>query len=175
MVTKKIKNTVIRLEKGDITDMDIEAFVFYARSDLELGSGYGTAILTRGGTNVRKELKNFGTLEVGQVAVTSAGEMKAKYIIHVVGPKFQEKDTETKLRTTMRNALKAAEEKGIQSIAFPPMGSGFYGVPPELCATVMVSEIKKYLGNGSNIKEVVFCVLHTRDFNPLKAQLEALG
>jgi len=172
---KKIKNTILRLEKGDITDMDIEAFVFYARSDLELGSGYGTAILTRGGPNVRKELKNFGTLEVGQAIVTAAGEMKAKYIIHAVGPKFQEKDTETKLRTTMRNALKAAEEKGIQRIAFPPMGSGFYGVPPELCAGVMVSEVKKYVENGSIIKEVVFCALHTRDFNPLNAELEALG
>ena len=175
MVEKKIKNSIVRLIKGDVTDLDIEAFVFYARSDLELGSGYGTAISVRGGPEVKKELKAVGSLDMGEAAVTSAGNMKAKYIVHAVGPKFQEVDTEAKLRKTMKSALDAAESKGITRIAFPPMGSGFYGVPPDICAEIMVSEVKTYLENNTKIREVVFCPLHTRDFNPLKARLEVLG
>lgn len=173
---KKIKNGIIRLLKGDVTDIDVEAFVYYARNDLELGSGYGTAISLRGGPEVKGELKGKGPLEMGDSVVTSAGSMKAKFIVHSVGPKFQEIDLEAKLRKTMANALKAAEEKGIVELAFPPMGSGFYGVAPDLCAEVMVSEVKKYFeNNGAKIKQVVFVPFHTRDFNPIKAKLESLS
>ncbi len=175
MIEKKIKNSVIRLEKGDVTDIEIDAFVYYAKSDLDLGSGYGTAISVRGGPTVKKELESLAPVKLTEAVVSSAGEMKANYIVHAVGPKFQEQDTEAKLIATMKNALKAADEKGIEKIAFPPMGSGFYGVPPDLCAKVMVSTIKEYLGNETRIKEVVIVPMHTRDYKPLQAQIEALG
>ena len=175
MVEKKIKNSVLRLEKGDVTDIEIDAFVYYARSDLDIGSGYGTAILVRGGLEVKKDLETKGPVADGESVVSTAGMMKAKYIIHSVGPKFQEQNTEEKLRKTMKSALRAADEKGIERVAFPPMGSGFYGIPPDLCAQVMVSTIKEHLGNNTKIKEVVIVPLHMRDFTPLKAQFEALG
>jgi len=171
---KRINGTSVRLEMGDITDLDIEAFVFYARSDLELGSGYGTAIMVRGGPGVKKELESLAPVKTGEAVVTSAGELKAKYIVHAVGPKFQEPDTEGKLRKTMQAAIEAAEARGIERLAFPPMGSGFYGVPPDLCAEVMVSVLKEHLSNGSRLKEVVFCPLHARDYDPIRKKLGSL-
>jgi O-acetyl-ADP-ribose deacetylase len=174
MVDKKIGNTTIRLVRGDITDLQIEAFVYYAEPSLKLGSGFGNAIATRGGPSVQAELKGFGTLKVGEAVVTEAGEMKAKFIIHAVGPRFQEADTEAKVRTSTSNSLKRAEEKGIKQIAFPPMGCGFYGVPPDVSARAMLVAIKEHVEKKSAIKDVAIVVRDTRDFGPFEKALNAL-
>jgi len=85
-ISRKINQSTISLRTGDITDMEVEAFVYYARNDLKLGAGYGNAIAVRGGPSIQKELDEIGELEVGEAAVTDAGNMKSQYIIHAVGP-----------------------------------------------------------------------------------------
>jgi O-acetyl-ADP-ribose deacetylase (regulator of RNase III) len=170
----RVKQSVIRLQKGDITDLEIEAIVYYARPDLALGSGFGSAISLRGGPAVQAELKQLGPLPTGEAVVTGAGNMKAKYIIHAVGPRFQEEDTEGKLRTTMLSALKRAEEKKIKRLAFPPMGAGFYGVPLDLCAKVTLGTVKKYLESATSLEEVVFCLRDSREYKPFLERLKGL-
>jgi len=170
-----INRSTLRLVKGDITCLDTESFVFYARHDLVLGSGYGTAISLRGGPSVQDELKQLGPLSTGEAMVTSAGEMRAKYIIHAVGPRFQEDDLEGKLRTTVLNALRQAETKGITAIAFPAMGAGFYGVPLPVSARVTLESIRDYLSGATRIKEVVVCLLDNREFTPFLSQLELMS
>ena len=162
----------LRLERGDLTAMDIEAIVFYARHDLVLGSGFGTAIAVRGGPSIQEDLKTFGTLATCEAIVTTAGELKAKYIIHAVGPRFQEPETEAKLRTTISNALKAAEKKQITQLAFPPMGTGFYGIPLDLCAKVMFDEINKHLSGKTSLKEVVICAMDNREYKAFQTVME---
>jgi len=159
----KVKNCNLRLQKGDITDLDIESFVYYAREDLALGSGFGTAISVRGGPTIQKELNKIGKIKITEAVVSAAGEMKAKYIIHANGPKFQEEDLPEKLKQTILNSLKKAEEKGIKAIAFPPMGAGFYGVPLDQSAEITLNTIKEYLSNETNLDEVVVCLLDNRD------------
>lgn len=170
-----INGRTLRLTKGDITDLEIESFVFYAQHNLALGSGYGTAISVRGGPSVQEELKELGRVNTGDVVVTSAGEMKAKFIVHAVGPRFQEEDTEGKLRMTVENALKQAEAKGITAIAFPAMGVGFYGVPLPISARVTLKTIRDHLMGATSIQEVVVCLLDNREYQPFQSQLEALG
>ena len=87
MLESKINETIVRLEKGDLTAMEIEAIVFYASPDLVLGSGFGSAIAARGGMSIQEELKPFGTITTGEAVITSAGELKSNYIIHAVGPR----------------------------------------------------------------------------------------
>lgn len=171
--TVEINNRLIRLEKADVTDFSIEAFVFYANSNLELGAGYGNAISMRGGPAIKKELSELDAIEVGQAVVSSAGEMKADYIIHAVGPKFQEADTEKKLKTTISNALKAAESKGIKRIAFPPMGAGFYGIPLQVCARIMLETFKDYLGKDSLLEEIVICAIDAREYKPFESAMKS--
>lgn len=171
----RVNSSALRLLMCDITDLNIESFVYYARHDLTLGSGFGTAISVRGGPSIQEELKKFGALETTEVVVSSAGEMKAKYIIHAVGPRFQEEDIVSKLKTTVHNCLKHAEEKGITAIAFPPMGSGFYGVPLDVSAQVTLNTIKEYLSGETKIKDVVICLLDSREFKPFQNQLSALS
>jgi O-acetyl-ADP-ribose deacetylase (regulator of RNase III) len=172
---KRIGQSTLRLAKADITDLDIEAFVFYAQPDLKLGSGFGNAITVRGGPEIQKELDEFEPLGTGEAVVTGAGKLKAKYIIHAVGPRFREEDTEGKLRTTVRRALELVEEKQIERVAFPPMGTGFYGIPLEVCARVMWDTIKEHIEEHDAIKEVVICVTDTREYEPFKQVLAGLN
>ena len=171
----RVKHSVIRLIKDDVTDLEIEAFVYYARPDLALGSGFGSAIALRGGPKVAEELKKLGPLQTGEAVVTGAGTMKAKFIIHAVGPRFQEEDTEGKLRATVLSALQRAEEKKIKRVAFPPMGAGFYGVPLELCAKVCLGTVKKHLESGSDLAEVIFCLRDSREYKPFLERLKQMS
>ncbi len=171
----RVNNKMIRLMTGDITDLEIEAFVYYARPDLVLGSGFGGAISVRGGPKIQEELKKLGTIGTGEAVVTSAGNMKAKFIIHAVGPRFQEEDTEGKLRTTTLNVLRKAQEKGIKQLAFPAMGVGFYGVPPDLCARITLEVVKKHLQGQASLEEVIFCLRDSREYKPFQEQLKKMG
>ena len=161
--------------RGDITELPVEAFVFHARPDLILGSGFGTAISVRGGPAIQAELRKVGGVAAGDAVVTGGGNLRAKYIIHAVGPRFQEEDIEAKLRTTTLNALKRASEKGVRRIGFPALGSGFYGVPLDVGAKVVLSATVGYLLERHDIEEVVFCLVDSRECRVYEAQLAALA
>lgn len=171
----RVNNKLIRLMIGDITNLEIEAFVYYARPDLVLGSGFGGAISVRGGPKIQEELKKFGKIETGEAVVSSGGNLKAKSIIHAVGPRFQEEDTEGKLRQTTLNVLRKAEEKGIKKLAFPAMGVGFYGIPLDLCAKISLEVVKKHLEGQAGLEEVIFCLRDSREYKPFQEQLKKMG
>jgi O-acetyl-ADP-ribose deacetylase (regulator of RNase III) len=170
----RIGRTFIRLVKGDITDLAVDAFVFYAQPNLALGSGYGTAISVRGGPAVQSELQGMEPLATGQAVVTGGGKLKARYIIHAVGPRFQEEDTERKLQKTVRSALELADEKGAGRVAFPAMGAGYYGIPANVCARVMLGVFSEYLVGQTGIEEIVICVLDTPQYQAFESALAAL-
>jgi len=171
----KVNNSTLRLQKGDITDFEIDSFVYYARNDLMLGSGFGTAISVRGGPSIQEELKTLAPIDTTKAIISAAGEMKAKYIIHAVGPKFQEENLEDKLKETIINALKEADKKEIPAVAFPPMGAGFYGVPLPVSADITLKTIADYLKGVTKIKDVVICLLDNRDYAPFKSKLADIG
>ena len=172
MAEKQIGNKVLRLVRGDLTDMEIEAFVFDITDDVKLGSGFGGAIQQRGGIVIQKQLDEIGSCPTGEAVVTEAGILKADWIIHANGPKFREEDEEGKLRKTVQSALARAEEKGVKRLAFPPMGTGLYQVPLDLCSRVMVKTISDHLANGSTLEEVLIAAPDNREFDPFKAQIQ---
>ncbi len=171
----RVNGKRIWLTTGDITDLEIESFVYYARPDLVLGSGFGGAISVRGGPKIQEELKKLAPVATGEAVVSSGGNLKAKYIIHAVGPRFQEEDMEGKLRQTTLNALRRAEEKGIRRVALPAMGAGFYGVPLEICAGVTLGAVKGYLEGKAGIEEVVFCLRESREYKIFQETLKKIG
>jgi len=172
---KQVNGVAINLIRGDITELDVDAFVFYAQHDLALGTGFGTAISVRGGPTIQQELDEIGSVETGGAVVTAAGNLEAEFIIHAVGPRFQEEDIEGKLRATMQNCLRLAEEKKIARVAFPAMGAGYYGIPNPLCAEVMLDEIQKHVGRDTAIKEIAICVFDTPQNEAFRGQLNALN
>jgi O-acetyl-ADP-ribose deacetylase (regulator of RNase III) len=161
---KTIQNCNLRLIQQDITDFEIEAFVFYAQPNLELGAGFGSAITRRGGQSIKKELDEIKPLSLTDAAITGAGNMKAKYIVHAVGPAFQEEQLEEKLHTTILTVLNKAEEKGIRQIAFPPMGAGFYGIPIATSMRIMSRAFEEYLSKGGKMEEIVICANDPREY-----------
>jgi O-acetyl-ADP-ribose deacetylase (regulator of RNase III) len=172
MAEKQIGNKVLRLVREDITEMDVGAFVFDITEDVKLGSGFGGAIQQRGGIVIQKQLDEIGSCPTGEAVVTEAGALKADWIIHANGPKFREEDEEGKLRKTVESALSRAEEKGVKRLAFPPIGTGLYQVPLDLCSRVMVDTISKHLANGGTLVEVLIVAPDNREFNPFKAMIE---
>jgi O-acetyl-ADP-ribose deacetylase (regulator of RNase III) len=172
MIEKAIGDKVIRLVKGDITELDVDAFVHDITEDLKLGGGFGSAIQQRGGIVIQKELQEFGTLPVGQAVLTQAGILKASYIIHANGPKFREPDEESKLRQSIESSLQLANERGMRRLAIPPIGTGLYQVPLDLCARVMVDTLTEHLTNGSSLDEVLIVVRDTREYTPFESRFE---
>jgi O-acetyl-ADP-ribose deacetylase (regulator of RNase III) len=173
-IEKKIHHTVLRLQKGDLTALPVDAFVYYAREDLALGSGYGTAIQLRGGDAIKKELGALGAIRMAEAVVTTAGRLKAKKIIHACGPKFHEPRLKEKLRDCMLSALAVADQSGFKSLAFPAMGAGFYGVPLPLCASVMLEAIRDFAYKETSLEEIIICVLDRREFAAFRDGIEKL-
>ena len=170
-----IRGTVVKLVKGDITELEVDAFVFYARSDLVLGSGFGGMIAVRGGASVQKELDELAPVADTQAVVSAAGKLPAQHIIHAVGPRFREDDIEPRLLATMEHCLLRAEEKGIKTLAFPAMGAGYYGVPAPVSATVMLAALESHLSGETGLEEVIICVLDSSQFKAFEAALAALS
>jgi O-acetyl-ADP-ribose deacetylase (regulator of RNase III) len=170
-----IQNCTLRLIQQDITDFEVEAIVFYARPDLALGSGFGSAITRRGGPSIKAELDKIGRIRPTEAVVTAGGNMKTRYIVHAAGPTFQEEQLETKLKATILNALRCAEEKGIRQIAIPPMGAGFYGVPLSSCREIMIRSIQEHLAKGGAMNEIVICANDPREYRAFRGMFEHLS
>jgi len=171
----RVNEKIIRLMVGFITDIEnMDGIAYYARPDLTLGAGFGTAISTQGGPKVQEALKKFGSANVTDVVATSGENLKARYILHAVGPRFQEEDSEEKLRKTMLNALRKAEEYKLRRIAFPAMGAGFYGIPLEVCARVTMGAVREFLEKAAELEEVVFCLRDSRELNVFQEHLQKM-
>ena len=172
MLEKKVNNSTVRLVRDDITDMEVEAFVFDITADVQLSAGYGGAITQRGGKVVQEELDAIGGCATGEGIITTAGKMKAKQNIHVNGPKYLESDTEGKVARATISALKLADKEGITEIALPPIGTGLYQVPLDLCARVMVETVADYLRGETSLNTVIFVGLDLREIEPLQAAIK---
>jgi O-acetyl-ADP-ribose deacetylase (regulator of RNase III) len=171
----RLNGKIIRLMVGFITDIkDMDGLVYYARPDLKLGAGFGTAISIQGGPKVQEELKKVGGANITDVVVTGGGNLQTRCIMHAVGPQFQEEDSEEKLRKTMLNTLRKAEEHKLQKIAFPAMGSGFYGIPLEVCARVTMEAVRTFLEKATTLQEVVFCLRDSRELKVFQACLQKM-
>jgi O-acetyl-ADP-ribose deacetylase len=170
-VERKIGDKVVRVVRDDITDMEVDAFVYDITEDVKLGSGHGSAIQQRGGVKIQEALDAIGRCPVGEAVITTGGLLKARHIIHANGPKFCEPDEEDKLRRATRAVLKLANENGIETLAFPPMGTGLYQVPVDLCARVLVDTVLEHLAGETGLREVLLVIPDTRERGAFEARI----
>lgn len=154
----QINDTSIQLVEGDITDLEVDAIVNAANSQLVLGSGVAGAIREKGGAVIQEECDRLGGTYVGGAVMTGAGELKAKNVIHAVGPRMGEGDEETKLRNATMNSMLVASEHHLSSIAFPAISTGEFGFPVEKCAEIMLTVVVEYLKRPSQLDSVIFCL-----------------
>ena len=150
----------VRLVQGDITERDTDAIVNAANSHLQHGGGVAGAILRKGGQIIQNESDKIGFVPVGHAALTSAGKLKAKFVIHAVGPRKGEGDEVKKLKNAVLNTLLLASEKGLRSISIPAISSGIFGFPKDLCAKILVGESIAFMNDepGSSLRVIEFCI-----------------
>jgi O-acetyl-ADP-ribose deacetylase (regulator of RNase III) len=163
------------LVQGDITEMDTDAIVNAANKDLILGAGVAGAIRTKGGATIQEECKHLGGASVGGAAITTGGDLKARYVIHAVGPRMGEGDEDRKLADATRNSLKLANEKGLTSITFPAISTGIFGFPKDRCARIMLTTVAETLKQeDTSLKEVVFCLWGEETLQVFRSEAEEL-
>ncbi len=155
---KPLKDRIV-LQQGDITDMEVDAIVNAANNDLILGAGVAGAIHRKGGDEIQKECNEIGSIPIGYAAITGAGKLKTRYVIHAASMGLGDMRTTAKsLRTSTAHSLRLAAERKFKTIAFPAIGTGVSGFPMEECAQIMLPETLSHLRTGSSL-EIVYFVL----------------
>jgi len=170
MVSETIyKNVRIRVAEGDITELDVDAIVNPANSLMIMGGGVAGAIKRKGGIEIEEEARRYAPVPVGEAVATTAGKLKAKYVIHAptmerpamrIGLENVEKAT--------RAALLLADKLELESIAFPGMGTGVGGVPYYDAAKKMLEVVKEHVDKGTKLKEIILVAWGKEAFEEFK-------
>lgn len=170
-VQVKVGNSILELVRGDITEQDTEAIVNAANRQLILGGGVAGAIRTKGGPAIQQECNKLGETSVGGAVKTTGGNLKAKYVIHAVGPRMGEGDEDNKLQSATLNSLKLAEHNEIKSVSFPAISTGIFGFPIRRCAGIMLDAVVHYLRRETKLEKIVFCLFTEADYRVFEEQL----
>jgi len=153
-----VNKTGLELVDGDLTEQSTDAIVNAANANLILGGGVAGAIRTKGGPRIQEECNKIGGTFVGSAVITTGGNLKAKHVIHAVGPRMGEGQEDTKLKNATLNSLKLADQHKLKSIAFPAISTGIFGFPIDRCAVIMISTVIAYLRGKTTLERVVICL-----------------
>jgi O-acetyl-ADP-ribose deacetylase len=153
----------IAIQQGDITEMDVDAIVNAANNDLILGAGVAGAILRKGGQSIQEECNEIGSIPVGYAAITGAGKLKARYVIHAASMGLGDVPTTAKtLRTSTAHALRLAAERGLKTVAFPAIGTGVSGFAMNECAQTMLNEAVQHLKGETSVETIYFVLFDAK-------------
>lgn len=165
----------IRIVQGDITQLDVDAIVNAANESLLGGGGVDGAIHRAAGPGLLEECRKLGGCATGQAKMTGGYRLKAKHVIHTVGPVYDGGgygEAEL-LASCYRESLRLAHDANLQTIAFPCISTGIYGYPkPEACQ-IAVKTVSDWLAGKDLPREVTFCCFDAEDFNLYRQQLNS--
>jgi O-acetyl-ADP-ribose deacetylase (regulator of RNase III) len=174
---RQVNNCVMELVLGDITQQDTEAIVNAANRTLLGGGGVDGAIHRAGGPEILEECRKLGGCETGDAKITTGGKLKAKWVIHAVGPVYRGgKHGEAELLASCyRRSLEIALEHGIKSIAFPAISCGAYGYPVDQAARVALSTVMQFVRQNNNIDLVRFVLYDKKTFDAYALAMEQIA
>jgi O-acetyl-ADP-ribose deacetylase (regulator of RNase III) len=160
-----VGKTILRLLTGDIADQDTDAVVTAAHWRLNKGTGTDGTIHSKGGPKIYEECRRIGGCPIGDAVITTGGALKARHVIHAVGPVWQGGDEQEPelLASAYRRSLQLAVEHGLHSISFPSIATGAFAYPIRLAATVALKTIVEFLRHEVNNLDEVRMVLYTRE------------
>ena len=171
-----IKDAKLALVEGDITKEETDAIVNAANSRLIPGGGVDGAIHRAGGPAIAAECRRIGDCPTGRAAITTAGNLRAKFVIHAVGPIYRGgiKGEAELLESAYLESLRLAAEKGLESISFPAISAGVYGYPPEEAAFIALKTALDFLKEKSSVKLVRFVLYGRPMYDIFAAQLKRM-
>ncbi|SPE56391.1 conserved hypothetical protein [Verrucomicrobia bacterium] len=157
--------TKLCLVTGDIADQDTDAVVTAAHWRLNKGAGTDGTIHTKGGPKIYEECRQIGGCPIGDAVITTGGNLKARHVIHAVGPVWRtgNEDEPKLLASAYRRSLEVAVQHGLHTIAFPSISTGAFGYPIRLAAPVALRAIVEFLREEQHELEEVRMVLYTRE------------
>jgi len=158
-IEQRVGPAAIRVERGDITTMAVDAIVNAANTHLWMGGGVAGAIKRAGGAEIEREAMAQGPIAAGDAVVTGAGRLRCHYVIHAA-TMAQDLETSAELiRAATRSSLLRAEDRSIRTMAFPALGTGVGGFSLHQAAHLMVEEVAAHLRGPTGLREVVFAVI----------------
>ena len=166
---------IIELHRGDIADEAVDAIVNAANEHLQLGSGVAGSIRRKGGPEIQRECDRLRFCASGHAVVTGAGNLKARHVIHAVGPFLGEGEEEQKLVQATEHCLALALELRLESIAFPALSTGVFGFPLARCAHLMLSTCVRHARAGTVLKRIVFVLYDVPAFDTFAHELHQLS
>lgn len=165
----------IELRTGDITDVEADAIVNAANTDLVLGAGVAGAIRRRGGRAVQDACDRLAPIPLGESVRTPGGELPQRHVIHAAVIEWGGGATEESVRACTRSALRVAAENEARSIAFPALGTGAGGFPPRRCAEIMLEEAQALLDRGgAPVERVIFVLSDEQTYRTFENVLDSL-
>lgn len=174
MIEWTVNGKKIKLIEANIAILDVEAIVNAANKSLILGAGVAGAIRNYGGPSIQEECNRIGSIEVGEAVITGGGNLKAKYVIHAVGPVYGEGDEDEKLTKATLNSLRIANKNKIKNIAFPAISTGIFHFPLQRCSEIMLKAAMEFLQNHNFPQEIIFCLYGDKSYSVFKKTLEKL-
>lgn len=154
---------------GDLVEQDVDAIVNAANNDLQLGGGVAGAIRRAGGPSIQDECDAHGPVRVGEAAITGAGRMRARYVIHAASMSLGGRTTRVSLKSSMDDVFRLARMHEVRSLAVPAVGTGIAGFPIDECARVMAESLKAALSGGWQAAEVRFVLFGEDAKTPFEA------
>ena len=167
-----VGRTRVRLVQGDITDVDADALVNAANSSLMGGGGVDGAVHRKGGSRILEECKRIRDTEwpnglpTGKAVITSGGNLKAKHVIHAVGPVWRggSHGEAELLGDSYKSSLRLAVSKQLKTVAFPSISTGAYAYPIEGASRIALKTVKQFLIDENQLEEVIFVLFTKFDF-----------
>lgn len=156
----KIGKTTVIVERGDITEAEVDAVVNAANGELWMGAGVAGALKRKGGVVIEEDAIRQGPVEVGEAVLTVAGNLAATHVIHAVMMGKDLKADPDNITAATRATLAIAEKHKLSSLAFPALGSGVGGIPPAQSADAMLTTVVEHVKHGTSSLEKVLFVLY---------------